>query len=306
MNTTTANDPFADRPPEGTAPFPFRFYVEFLEFLAAHPDIQIITYADLPWGGDFDAARGYPREKARWQRKLRLKLLSPKKIYVLVQNDVDTHPQRTEAVLRHHERTGIPANVMIFNRRVDRRHLVRTGELSLTPYELDDDYLRSLERKGFVFGYHMNAHERALFDMEKAQEIFSEDIVALRERFNIRFVTAHGGAPSPSGKNNRDVPMPAQYRNDMRWVHNGFSPFFKSTYSDGGLNSPLRDPTKRDLRDFVKSWKRGHRYRVLLHPQYYAEDINPSARLLLAQWYKDLLAHYSAPGAASVWKAIKV
>ena len=33
--------------------------------------------------------------------------------------------------------------------------------------------------------------------------------------------------------------------------------YFDGNYSDGGINSMKRDPAKRDLRDFVKTLKRG-------------------------------------------------
>jgi hypothetical protein len=292
-------------PNEGGGYFPLRFFTDFIDFLATHRDrIETITYDDLPWEDDHDAARSYPGEHSRWQWQVKQGNRDPSKIFVLLQHDVDTRPDRSMMVLRHEIVRGARSNLMIFVRRVDRRHLRDTGELRFTPYELDEELLARASRTGFVIAYHQNAFEQALFDEERAQSIFADDVGLLSRRFPIRFTSAHGGTPAPDGRNNRDVSMPTGLVGRIRWVHNGFSPWFLGTYSDGGINSPKRDPEKRDLRDFVRSWRPGKRYRILTHPQYYMPDPGVSPRLAGARWYEEIRRHYEDPEAPSVWDEV--
>jgi hypothetical protein len=284
---------------------PLRFFTDFLDFLVAHPDkFEIITYDDMPWGDDHDAAGAYPSERSRWEAQLRAADRDAAKIYVLLQHDVDTRPDRSMAVLRHELARGARSNLMIFVRRVDRRHLRDTSELRFTPYELDHALLERATRAGFVIAYHQNAFEQSHFDEGRAERIFTDDVRILSRRFPIRFTSAHGGTPAPDGRNNRDVSMPVDLVGRVRWVHNGFSPWFAGTYSDGGINSPKRDPEKRDLRDFVRTWRPGTRYRVLTHPQYYAPDPGISPRLAGVQWYEEIHRHYQSPDAPSVWNDV--
>lgn len=291
-------------PTEGgrAAYIPLRFHTDFLDFLAGHPDrIEVITYADLPWGDDHDAGHGYPAERRAWERQLKSGERDPRKIYVLLQHDVDTRPERSMRLLEEELARGTRSNMMIFVRRVDRRHLKATGELRFTDYELDEALLQRAVRAGFVVAYHQNAFEQSHFDEARAQQIFVEDVSAVAARFPLAFTSAHGGTPGPDGRNNRDVTLPPELAGRIRWVHNGFSPWFAGTYSDGGINSPVRDPDKRDLRDFVRTWRPGQRYRILTHPQYYAPNPGTSPRLADSKWYQDVCRHYRSKDAASLW-----
>lgn len=293
--------------PDGSraAYIPLGYYVDLLELIAANRDvIEVLTYDDLAWGGDRNFKDNYPDERKSWARKIAAGERDPNKIYVLIQHDVDSRPERSMDHVRHEMRLGIPTNVMIFNKRVDRRHLRDAGELRLTDYEIDDALLREACEQGFVVGYHSNALERAHFDLAEAQRVFLEDIKALRDRFPVRFFSAHGGTPSPDGLNNRDVPFPESMQQDLRWVHNGHTPSFDGNYSDGGLNSPKRDPAKRDLRDFVKTWQRGRRYRILTHPQYYFDPCSISPRLAGTPWYEEVRATYEMSPPVSAWKDV--
>ena len=87
----------------------------------------------------------------------------------------------------------------------------------------------------------------------------------------------------------------------VRWVHNKWGPRFDGVYSDGGLGMP-RYNVERDLRKFVKTWKPGNRYRILLHPQYYGADHQAKgvngADLTGVDWYEDLVAIYADGGSA--------
>jgi hypothetical protein len=283
---------------------PLGYYSDFLKLLVANPEhFEIITYADLEWGDDFDHLNGYPAEKRAWQNALGSGTRDPSKIYVLLQHDVDTRPERTERVLEIEQELGAPSNVMIFTRRVNRRQLAETNELVFTEYDLEYGFLKRLESEGFVIAYHSNAYEQAHFDDGKAGEILSADIATLRKEFDVKFYSAHGGTPSPNGRNNRDVAFPKSLTGLVRWVHNGASPFFDKSYSDGGINSAARDPSARDLRDFVRLWQPGRRYRVITHPQYYHDPCNVSPRLAEAEWYRDVRRIYNDDG-GSAWVGV--
>jgi hypothetical protein len=285
---------------EKGAYFPRSYLTELYRLLSERRDLfEVMTYADLDWVAGDDPARSYPLEHERWTASLKDGRRDPTKIHVLIQYDVDSVPERSMGLLRDPAHRGIRANIMIFNRRIDRRLLSRTGELAYTPYPLDEELLRQAESEGSVIGYHINAHEQAVFDMARAQEIVREDIQALRKRFSIRYVSAHGGAASPKGRNNHDIPYDAGLQQDVIWVHNGRSPRFHGSFSDGGHNkSP--DPAKRDLRDFVRNMRPGRRYRILLHPQYYDATARPSQRFSGTPWY-DAVLSASAAGKAGHW-----
>ncbi len=284
---------------------PFSYHADFIDMLADNPDVfQIITYDDLPWQQGEPASVGYPGEKTAWDKMLADGTLNPRKIHVLIQHDVDTRPERTMDLVRYEASRGIPSNVMIFNRRVNRRKLAQTGVLEFTPYELDTVLLQQVQGQGFVIGYHSNAYEQALYDLKQAQEIFKADVAALRQNFDIRFFTAHGGTPGPDNLNNRDLPMPEEMQIDLIWAHNGATPRFDHNYSDGGINSMKRDPTKRDLRDFVRDWQVGKRYRILTHPQYYHDPCGRSPRLSRADWYEGVLEAYSSGRGDEVWQDV--
>ena len=193
--------------------FPLRFIVDFLKFLIKNQKtISLITYDDLAWGDDYNFERNYAEEKQRWLKWRASGDIDPNKIYVLLQHDVDTRPERTIALLRHEQALGVPSNVMIFSRRIARRVLRDQGRLEYTPYEIETGFLQQLQGQGFVIGYHSNAHEQSLFDIDKAQNIFANDVEALSQIFDIKYFSAHGGAPGPDGKNNRDIPLPSKFR----------------------------------------------------------------------------------------------
>lgn len=285
--------------------FPFEYLSDFMEFLHEHRrHIEIITYDDLAWGDEFECEGPYSSEKTRWLDRMRRGEIDRKKTYVLLQHDVDFREERTFALLREQERLGLRSNVMVFRRRVNRRLMQATGELDFTPYKLDIDYLKSLEHQGFVVAYHSNAYEQAHFDMDRAQAIFEQDVAWLAKRFDLKYFSAHGGTPGPNGINNRNVPVPASLRQRLRWVHNGHSPWFTTTYSDGAINSPNIDPTKRDLRDFVRTWRPGGRYRILIHPQYYHQPYKSSPRLSGVPWYEEVRTFYRKTPEHSIWEAV--
>ena len=299
-------DPPENKNAKDQAYFPLGFYVEFLEMLADRPDVfEVLTYDDLPWGDDYDHANNYPQEQRNWQAQLKSGARSRDKIYVILQHDVDSSPHRTIKMLREEQRLNIPSNVMIFTRRVNRRHMNATGELQLTDYPLDYDYLKRLEREHrFAICYHANSFEQALFDRAQAMAIFERDVAQLREHFNINFFSPHGGARSPDGESNNSLPIPDSLTRSLRWVANKQSVRLDASFSDGGPNSPARDPAQRDLRDFVRTWRRGGRYRVLTHPQYYDTRSRPSPRMEGTPWYDQVRQAYADNPRPGLWAEV--
>lgn len=286
--------------------FPFGYVLDFLRFLEQNDDrIQVLTYDELSWEDDFEYERNYPREWKRWKKDLGSRWRTDT-IYVFLQHDVDSAPERTLRLLTEEDALGLRSNVMIFRERINRRHFARTGELVVTPYELDLQLLRKLEaERGFLIGYHANAYERAQYDREKAERILEDDVAFLRRWFNIGFFSPHGGPPGPDGKSNNSLPLPRSLERSLRWVANLHTLRLDGTYSDGGINSPKRDPAGRDLRDFVRLWRPGGRYRVLLHPQYYHSPAERSPRLSGTPWYEELHERYStAHGGA--WEDVRL
>lgn len=292
---------------EGRGYFPYKYHADFIRFLAERPELfEVVTYADLDWGEDDTHTDNYRAEFKRWKQSLRRRRRDPKKIHVFLQHDVDARPERTMRLVAEEARRGVPANIMVFNRRHDRAALRDDGVLVDVDYELDWTMLERLCREQrFVVGYHSNAFERAMFDMQQAEATFEADVEELSRRLPIGFFSPHGGVPGPDGSNNRDVPLSPRMAQRLRWVANGHGPRFKGYYSDGGIRSEKRDPATQDLRAFVRSMKRGYRYRILTHPQYYDTAWKPLKRLRGVDWYEEILEHYGADK-GSIWDRVDV
>lgn len=269
-----------------TAPamFPLAYYAGFLDYLAARRDrIEVVTYADLPWADRDDYRRDYPREWERWQAAR-----DPDRIYVLLQHDVDALPERAIEIGRLEAERGLRSTFMIHRRRHNRRILRDERRIELLPYELDVDALQRLEREGFVVGYHHNALEQTLWDERRARALMRDDIEALREHFDIRFMSAHGGVKSPDGRNNSSVKLSRWLRREVRWVCTGHGCRVDGHYEDGGYAAQRRPFEGSDLRDLVRTWEPGRRYRVNVHPQYYGEPSALDTRFVDAPWYRGL------------------
>ena len=286
-----------------TGYFPLQFYVDFLKHLKEREDVQFVTYDDLAWQEGDAYEQNYAAEFAAWKKKIRRGELDSDKVYVLLQHDVDRLPELTMNLLRQEQCLGIPSNVMIFNRRIEWRHLQETGEILYADYDLDLPFLRRLQDKhGFVIGYHSNAYEAAMFDPQRARVIFQEDVSALRQWFDIRYFSPHGGAKDPQGRSNSALTPPDELMNSLRWVHNRYTVRFDGNYSDGGLNDPRIDPATRDPRNFVRALRKGKRYRILTHPQYYRDGCKPKPAMVGTPWYDEVLALYAAGSGKSAWK----
>jgi len=281
---------------------PFEYLAGFCEFLKRNDDvIQVITYDDLAWGDDYDYQNSYKQEYEQWNNQK-----DPQKIYVLLQQDIDSSPENSMKLMQLQAELGIPSTFMFFADRIDRRK-ISEGIVESTDYPLDFPRMQYLESKeGFVFGYHNNAFEKALFDQQKAFEIFKNDVQRLRKNFKIRYFSAHGGARGINGETNRDLGMPPSLLGDIRWVHNGASPIFSSSYSDGGFGSPLYGLKDRSLMKFVSTWKPGKRYRVLTHPQYYATPWKPAEFYVGQDWYDEILNYTAMNPGKSIWEKFEL
>jgi len=269
--------------------------------------IQVITYQDIfSESDDYNYREGYPTEKSQWLNGIKANKIDASKAYVLLQYDIDSQPQRTMDLLNHPSHENVPANIMRFAQRVDRRLLKTTDKLEYTEYPLDTELLNRLCKKRFLVGYHSNCYERSHHDNTLAPQILEQDIQSLQKEHDISFYTAHGGIPCQNKKNNRDVIPLEKTAEQVRWVHNGATPFFNKQFSDGGHNSPLRDPIDRDLRDFIRNIEPGGRYRILIHPQYYANNFSLSKRYSGTSWYDSMAQETQNNEIYDSWQDVKL
>ena len=172
---------------------------------------------------------------------------------------------------------------------------------------MDHEFLSQLEDGGkFVIGYHNNSYERASFDREKALRIFEEDVAELRHRYSLDFFSPHGGIRDPQGKSNSSLPIPEALSESIRWVANGYTVRFDGYYSDGGINALKPKPEDRDLRDFVRTWQPGKRYRVLTHPQYYSRAWKPAPTLTGVPWYDSMTDFYAEGLSGTAWDDVEL
>ena len=251
---------------------------DLVQHLAERSDVELIQYDDLDFGSDIDYVNAYPDEYARWKKDR-----DKNKIQVLFQYDVDTQPERTDALLRIHESFGVPASVMLFVEPAEGRGLLYHALLPRVR-RLMDSGLCSV-------GYHCNAYERANFQKDAAHELFCSDVKALSSKYDvdIQFWSPHGGDRSPEDQTNAHVmetPLPMKSR--LRWVHNKYTVRFDAQYSDGGLACPTYS-VDRNLQSFVAKMVPGKRYRILLHPQYYWLKPEPCATLAGFGWYNKVM-----------------
>ncbi|MDA1257662.1 MAG: hypothetical protein O3C10_07445 [Chloroflexi bacterium] len=269
---------------------PYEHIASFMRFLAeSRQSIQTITYGDLDLEEGTPSTSGYDEEWKRWRESLNGGARDKSRAYVLLHHDIDARPKSMRRLLRLQLRLGLRANYMLFARRIHRAHLEQTGEVLETTYPVDWSLVRRAAIGGVEFGYHCNAVERARGDLQKAAQLTREDVDLLRGQIPIRFYSPHGGPPTSGGgcgsvpRSNVDaIPDPSL---NLIWVHNRHSPRFNGYFSDGGL---CRHPNEsQDLAAFVATWRPGHRYRVLLHPQYYLDPAVKHAALADMSWYVD-------------------
>jgi len=272
--------------------FPLPWYEALLREIAAR-GIEVITYDDVfSHCDDRDRESCYEREFKHWHESVR----DPAKTYLLIQHDVDFAPQFTQRMVAMEALHGVRSNIFLFNRFVD--EIPADSPYDDTPYEIDHDFFRAMEQRGFVIGYHQNALT-VTGDMDAATQQFETDVAALRRHYNVRYFCPHGGrAVEINGepKHNFDVLVPAKFSDDLLWVYNKYGPRWSGRYSDGGLRRLTEpDRLKRlDLMAFLDSMQPGKRYFALIHPQLWGWDINTRYNPALAEqpWYQRVLNEY--------------
>lgn len=272
------------------AGFPANYIDSFVRMLTEpERNIEVITYSDLNFNGDFDYENNYPLEWECWRESLSSGERDSEKIYVILQHDVDDSPERTHRLMAVEEEAGVRSNIMIFNQPVDRALLVKSGIVEHSDYPIDLKLFKRLQKKGWLFGYHSNAFEQANFDFTLAGSIFSNDVEELRSKgLDIDFFCPHGGARDSEGRSNVHFGLPENMREEVRWVLNRHSIKLNGVRSDGGFRN-RDDWDNLDLREFVRSWKPGNRYRLNLHPQHYGDDFSPHEPMMACEWFKQLV-----------------
>ena len=270
---------------EPTANFPLGYYKFFLEEIN-RLHIQVITYYDIFNGcDDWNHKSFFPQEYKYWKACKS----DPEKVYLLIQHDVDNHPFFTKRMVAMEYLHGIRSNIFIFRDRYSKK-----GNDIL--YDIDHEFFGEMEKHGFVIGYHQNAFALSGFDMEKAVGRYISDVKYLRRIYNIDFVVPHGGTGCfVNGEKlcNCDVPMPKEFRHNLRWVFNRYGVKFDTRWSDGGLRK-TRDRKRIQSFDlvnhFLRKLKKGSRNFCLIHPQRWGYNVDPQQNPLLAmeQWYKDI------------------
>jgi hypothetical protein len=187
---------------------------------------------------------------------------------VIIQFDMDAGPMSMRRICSEFERMEINANVMV--------HRTCHDWYNYSIDDLDLEYLKEAERRGWSVGYHNNSignvqRLNRLGDygtevLKAATERFGRDVLHLRRLFTVRTFTHHGGIVF-----NKLTPPPENL--DIVCVDKAFNkPLWKSirsSFSDGGFMS--RPCT---LREKIETLKPGlHFFRN--HPVKYANYTPP-------------------------------
>ncbi|MDC1231323.1 class I SAM-dependent methyltransferase [Octadecabacter sp.] len=162
---------------------------------------------------------------------------------ILLQFDLDAGPKSFHVIAERLVALGIRATAMV--------HWQARHWYHYDFSKQDAAKLQTLEARDWAIGYHHNclttlvgADEERLQDSElqgKAQSMMREEVLALREHFNIRTLTHHGGNVM-----NRSIPVPADLNitpvdrpdNPLVWKQ------VSNTFSDGSFTArpmPMRD-----------------------------------------------------------------
>jgi len=297
--TGTSDKTLGDKSLKQIVSFPHGYLVGFVEWLASL-DVPKITYADIPVkAGASD--NSIAKEFRAWYDESR----AIGQGALLLHYDIDYGLAPTMDIIRTHVELGVPASLMVFRKKP------KTDKVKDKPweddlsYQLDVELLQAFEKMGGVIGYHCHAFEQANGDEVNALDYFEADIVALREHFNIRHFSMHGGYVDSSGRMNATLPVDGLAKKlGVLWVHNGRSVTFTRTWSDGGAARPSYANECSDLLNFVLATGPGVRTRLLMHPQYYQGKpgqvrVDPVENL---EWVKEADSFSSKVRNDSEWK----
>jgi hypothetical protein len=141
------------------------------------------------------------------------------------------------------------------------------------------------------------------FDLNKAVDIFRDDVRYLRKLYDIKYFVTHGGVGfMVNGKmiHNVDVPVPSEFDKDLRWVFNRYGVRFTKKWSDGGLKkiqNIFRIKGLDIVKQFLYKLKKGTRNFCLIHPQRWGYNIALEQNPILAKekWYQDICTKYANP-----------
>ncbi len=180
---------------------------------------------------------------------------------VVFQHDADRQPYKTIDMMELEHKNGVCSSSYFFKDR-------NMWDDDIEAYDLDVLRLQELERDGFEIGYHLNAYERADYDLGKTFKIIGDDIEWFKERFDLRTFVPHGGVAGPNGINNEYIPYTGVLR-DYTWSYNGLGLLADYKWSDGLVFlESLVDP-----REAAHHIKAGQRFIYLMHPQYYGDQL---------------------------------
>ncbi|MDA8660026.1 hypothetical protein N9M01_07380 [Luminiphilus sp.] len=277
-------EPPADPDREPAANFPLQYYEYFLQEII-RLGIKVVTFKDLfNDSDDWDYHGSYGTEYKQWNKKI-----SKNDTYLVIQHDVDNHPFFTDRMIAMEAVYGLRSNVFIFCDRYTKNGPDHT-------YQIDHGFLVEAQKAGFVIGYHQNAFAMAEFDMDNAIEKYRNDVRSLREIYDIDFVVPHGGIGSVvNGEkiHNVDVPMPDEFKGNLRWVYNRYGVKFDQRWSDGGLRkaNDLKKIRRFNIvEEFLHKLKKGTRNFCLIHPQRWGYNVDVEQNTLLAKehWYRKI------------------
>lgn len=269
--------------------FPLAYFEYFLSEVRRR-GIITLTYGELfAESTDFDHENFFPEEFSAWEAKK-----DPSATYLLIQHDIDNHPEFTRRIVQMEKGFGIRTNIFMFTERANR--LSTEAE-----YEVDHTFFAEAESSGFVIGYHQNALSLAQTSLESANGRFLTDVNDLRTRYKVDFVVPHGGRGTVidgSVKHNFDVPIPVELRDSLRWVYNKFGVRFHNRWSDGGLRKVQDEARLVQLNlvdHFLRSLRPGTRNFCLIHPQRWGVNVNPRANPMLEKmgWYRKVCRDFS-------------
>jgi hypothetical protein len=284
---TNPSDALLSSEPESN--FPLGFYEYFLSEIRRR-EIVTLTYDTLfAHSSDFDYENRYPQEFKNWTTRR-----DPNATYLLIQHDIDNHPEFTRRMVQMEMRFGIKTNIFMF---VNRANF--SG--SESRYDIDHDFFLEAESKGYPIGYHQNALSLTQDSLDLASARYLADVVDLRRRYKADYVVPHGGQGVRIDgiiKHNFDVPIPDELRDSLRWVYNKYGMTFHKRWSDGGLRK-VRDKERLENMNlvdrFLGSLKPGTRNFCLIHPQRWGLNVNPGVNPMLEKmdWYQRVCREYS-------------
>jgi hypothetical protein len=194
---------------------------------------------------------------------------------VILQHDADVMPERTVDMMKREHAKGIKSSCFVFAQHAEN-----------VVYKLPVNELKEFEQYGFEIGYHLNAFERANYNINNAFDLVKEDLDYLSKFFNITSYVPHGGAFSKDGRNNYSLPHKKRLKT-LTLAYNGHCLIKESTWSDGGIKKQIPS----DPRVFARSIPDNSRALMLMHPQYYGDILRDDWQTLpisKKKWWRDL------------------